>query len=424
MNSLKLNKNRDENYLTWVFTGYFYLLLFIGRIPSYQQPVIWIVGPVFVIIVMIAYLQNPFPLPKEILVYAAFWLWCLTGYLNAIDLGPYFRYFRLIFTILVLIICSEIVLIKTGAIQSVFKLFILIGLSYFFYDIISGQINTSEIGEEGWRYAGLISDSNWNAYMSFTALTGVAFFWNKSKKLSHRIIQITLFTVFISSVVLSASRGGFITTLVFLTVWLLLSNLDLFKKNKFVFIVIIIIMYPILIFLYDFLIVNTFLGERITHTVNTDAEITDEKRVQLYIFAFQVFLNNPVFGIGLSQFLVLTNYSAFTHSEYMELLSTTGIVGFSIMMYFYIIIFLKVWRLRKKVNSNVLLYRLNLFVALIIAFGVYGIFYTNFISIVTILQYSSIAGYANYLERKLKDYGKYVEFRRRSLSHSSNILSA
>ena len=427
MNSIELNRpttkvnflakpNNDKNLL-WIFIGYLYLLFFIGRFPAFQQAVIWVVGPVFVIFVMVSYLQKPFKLPNELSVYAIFMVWTLSGYLIAIDLNPFFRYLRLIFTILILIACSEIVLMKTGSIQSVFKLYVLIGLSYFIYDILTGEFS-SGVQEEGWRYGGLISDSNWNAFMAFTALTGVCFSWRNSKKLMHRIIMYTLLTIFISSTILSASRGGFITTLVFLIFWLIFSNMGLFKKHKLVFVLTILVLFPIIVFAYDFVMANTFLGERFAYTINSETEVTDEKRIQLYIYAFQIFTENPIWGIGLSQFLVLTDYTAFTHSDYMELLSTTGFVGFSIMMTFYIIVIMKVIKLKRKITSEILIYRLNLFLAIIIAILVFGFFYTNFISIMSMLQFSVIAGYVNYLENKLKDYNSYIEYRRMKEKHT------
>jgi len=51
-------------------------------------------------------------------------------------------------------------------------------------------------------------------------------------------------------------------------------------------------------------------------------------RTRLYVIAFKIFLQKPIFGVGYYGFSVVSNLHYYSHSTYMELLSCTGIVGF------------------------------------------------------------------------------------------------
>lgn len=55
------------------------------------------------------------------------------------------------------------------------------------------------------------------------------------------------------------------------------------------------------------------------------AQESDEGRMQLYVMAFDYFLDRPLFGIGFNQFV--TKHGNYTHSTYAEPLACSGLVG-------------------------------------------------------------------------------------------------
>ena len=88
----------------------------------------------------------------------------------------------------------------------------------------------------------------------------------------------------------------------------------------------------------------------------------------------------------------------------MELLSTTGLGGFSIMAIFYFIIWRRVQKLKKVITNKTILYRLNFSSAVIISLVIFGLFNVSFLDIIIMLQIAIIGGYSNYLNAKCKEY--------------------
>ena len=56
-------------------------------------------------------------------------------------------------------------------------------------------------------------------------------------------------------------------------------------------------------------------------------DVSDNSRIPLYKKAFQLFLENPIFGIGLDQFKNRNAFGVMSHSTYAEMLCDLGLVG-------------------------------------------------------------------------------------------------
>src|SRR5690606_19279128 len=110
------------------------------------------------------------------------------------------------------------------------------------------------------------------------------------------------------------------------------------------------------------------------------------------------------YGIGLSQFPLYSSHHAMAHSEYMELLATTGLIGLILMMYFYYILIKKNLSIRKVIKDPNILYRLNLSNAIIVSILIFGLFRANFLDILTMIQLAFIAGYTNYLAIRYRTF--------------------
>lgn len=392
-----LNKYKQNSsyYLAYLFVTYFLLLHFVGRFQPIQGIVIWGIGPIFVILVFMNYFQFPFRVPKEVIVFFAFWLWTYPGYLSVIDVQGYFRYFRLVFTILVLFLCIEIVLIRTGKIKLMYQTLVANGLLFFIYAIISGEY--APTSDDTARVQALVGNANGFAYIGITGLTGVLFLWNEYKDIKRRLWLVTFMVSFIIMIVLTASRSGFITMVILLAFWMIFCYYKSFAKHFVLYIIALLVFVPLLYYGYSYIMDETYLGQRLNQTTDGDETITDETRVQIYIEGFEMFKRSPFYGIGLSQFPLYSSRHAIAHSEYMELLATTGLIGLILMMYFYYILIKKNLSIRKVVKDPYTLYRINLSNAIIVSIFVFGLFRANFLDILTMVQLAFIAGYTNYL---------------------------
>ena len=117
-----------------------------------------------------------------------------------------------------------------------------------------------------------------------------------------------------------------------------------------------------------------------------------------------MFKESPFYGVGLSQFKERSVYNAYSHSLYMELLSTTGLGGFSIMAIFYYVIWRRVQKLKKVITNKTILYRLNFSSAVIISLVIFGFFNVSFLDIIIMLQFAIIGGYSNYLNVRCNEF--------------------
>ena len=89
---------------------------------------------------------------------------------------------------------------------------------------------------------------------------------------------------------------------------------------------------------------NTSMYNRMYGTKALQALDSDEGRRYLYERAWDHFLESPLLGIGLNNFLFL--HGSYTHSTYAEIVCGTGILGFLTYFYQYICISAKLFRRR------------------------------------------------------------------------------
>ena len=107
-------------------------------------------------------------------------------------------------------------------------------------------------------------------------------------------------------------------------------------------------------------------------------------RTNLYKEAWEVFIQNPIFGIGYKSFERLSNIDNYTHSTYMELLSCTGLVGFALFLYPCARAVFAAWNCRKLDRGRSFVILTNLAVS-----GLFGIIYYN-LFLMAVLYYEII----------------------------------
>lgn len=119
----------------------------------------------------------------------------------------------------------------------------------------------------------------------------------------------------------------------------------------------------------DFVINNTYLGERFGNIEESAESFVDTNnpflklvgdRAFFYVTGWEVFLNNALFGIGLTNFPTYTRTSLIIHTEYIVQLCECGIVGTSLFAMFYTSILAKVSRKRRlcpkeKANGTIMI---------------------------------------------------------------------
>ena len=157
---------------------------------------------------------------------------------------------------------------------------------------------------------------------------------------SKIIFLIFLITTLI--IILTQTRKAFGALVIFI-IFALLSKLKFTILNFFSFIVSLMIFYMAV----NYLIENTDLGKRFQEieTVGQKANTSDTEvlnflgdRAYFYVEGWELFVNSPITGIGLTNFIHKSQFSITIHSEYMVHLVENGIIGFVIFLIFIIIL--------------------------------------------------------------------------------------
>ena len=113
-----------------------------------------------------------------------------------------------------------------------------------------------------------------------------------------------------------------------------------------------------LLILLNIIFYNTSLGERILSTTEQAEEAKDLEtgipvldkfgdRGIFYYLGWQLFMKNPILGVGLNNYIIYTDQGQEQHSEYMIQLAELGIIGFLIFISFYISIFKNLLNIKK-----------------------------------------------------------------------------
>lgn len=172
---------------------------------------------------------------------------------------------------------------------------------------------------------------------------------------NNKVISINAFYLFLAFagtiITLSATRKAF-GAVVIIYAFYLFSQIKPTLSNVIKYLIIFIIIYIGI----DFIINNTFIGERFTKIEESSEMLSDTDnpflkmlgdRVFFYITGWDVFTNNPLCGIGLSNFGVYTKTNIVIHTEYIVQLCECGIVGTFLYVLFYSSIISNIFKYHK-----------------------------------------------------------------------------
>jgi O-antigen ligase len=112
-------------------------------------------------------------------------------------------------------------------------------------------------------------------------------------------------------------------------------------------------------------------------------------------------IHNFFFGVGLDDFRSLSPEGMYSHSNYIEIASTTGIVGFFIFFSIFVIVWRRLRRIEKTYKEPQCLYNIGLFKAAILTILLQSFATVNYSSKLTWIFLATVTGYSWSLERSL-----------------------
>lgn len=150
--------------------------------------------------------------------------------------------------------------------------------------------------------------------------------------------------VSILSVFMVATRKAFAGEIIILF-FFMLSNI---KKLNFKSLAKVTFVLVLFYFCISFILENSTLGERFSNISDAADEYNTSDsqflsflgdRAYFYISGWELFLESPWCGIGINNFMNVTDYPMPIHSEYMVQLTENGLIGFTIFLIFFLALF-------------------------------------------------------------------------------------
>lgn len=337
--------------------------------------------------------------PPEIIIYFVWIVWSLGGMKNIIDESLYFHQLKTIIQIGIMIfLVSTIIAMRRNI--SVVILAMAVGVTILSINsIYTGEFQIATEIDSSTRAGSLIGNSNEFAYCLLFLLFAMFYFWEKYPSLLWRTILSAIISFSFIFIVLSGSRKGFLSSLVFIFLWWLFTKgKELSKKPVSVCIILLILLGGIY-FITNFVMSDTLLGKRFE---SKEIERGSNTRIQMYKDGFNIIKNYPIFGIGLNNYRLLSSSGLYSHSDYIEVASNTGIGGFILYFSIYIVLWRRLNRIKRMTNDHRLLYIIGLLKAMILTILLFALGRPNITSKITWLFLACVIGYSWSIDQVFK----------------------
>jgi len=305
-----------------------------------NQIIIWIIIPgLFIIGIRNTNLNK---LPKDHVYYFLLILFFIICYPLVLDHGRFMWTFRkMIMSLMMLIIVLQ--LIKTE-IKATHLLFLSIFTGTLLLCIMSySQIGTTEVyvSDEGYMKSvtkiGEENSINTNALaiIAGNGILATLYLIHAYSKLKWFFLSFAFF--FIVIIIACGSKSGFINMAMSFALWYLLVQTSS-SKYKGINIIIFGILIYLLITYFSSLLEGTYLLERFNRVDSLNKYYENDSRGKLFQQGMELFIEYPIFGVGLGQ---VSNYmnAAYTHNDLAEILSNGGTIGTLLYFFFLIVIY-------------------------------------------------------------------------------------
>jgi len=392
------------------FFGWILLAFALGSITLTGSGQLRAIGLLLAASYTLYFLKNKLWLPPEMIIYFFWILWAgATGYLISIDKSAFLNIFKVSFQTTIMSFAIIGITAHRRSIGTNFLALLIGGILLFLSSITSGELSsvTSNPDNVLAGVTGMTENPNTFGFNLLLCSTALLYFWKNNTSLIKRIIIILLMCIFSYGIIISASRKAFLGFALLIFLWLFFCYRKEILRRLSLFIPILLALGG-LYFATDYMISNTYLGKRFQGKIGREMSFVERenKRITLYKDGLNILKQNPVFGVGLGNFKVYSTYGIESHSDFIEIITSTGIIGFSLYFFIYISLWRRLSRVQKQTEDPSILYNIRLFKIIILAILALGFGRPNFKDQITWVAISSIIGYTWSLEKKLLDLKK------------------
>lgn len=257
--------------------------------------------------------------------------------------------------------------------------FVFVGLFVCCLGLLGGLLLLGELAEvravRAYRVRSLAANPNFVGIICLYALMSVAWLWYRFRRsLSVRAILLASLPPIAYLLVLTGSRKAFLATLLFGVSWLLFTGVRLFAGRASSLV--------LAGLAVGVVILNVLPGSTLEARLNRAARNPDLEttRKRLYVAAIDLFVASPVTGVGLGNFITAAGMGLYAHSEYAEILATTGAVGGGLYFSIYVLMIRRLARVRRVSRDPHARYYVGLYSSIILTTLALGTGVPNFLS--------------------------------------------
>lgn len=370
-----------SNYLVHIYAVIFYFsLLVLARFDNFSS-LDNILLVITLIVFLFRYKPRIFLYPREFRFLLLLFLWSILGIFIVDSQEKFINFLQafLNFKLSFFLTYHFQKFIKTKFIVSLF----LIAIAFLYIDVkfinYESYVREVEIFSNT-RLSGLLDDANRYArIMTYgVILVSIHSALNKNKiKLYKFLIYPTLLLMFIDGVFLTSSRTGFFILLILICFYIF--KLIYIKGNSLIFkvlttLILVFVIPGVYLYFFNYISDNYSIINRLD-SFDTGSEI----RKNVLFSAFETFKNNILFGTGLGNLSLNSTSSLNAHNDFMEILATTGLIGFIIYLRFNFV-FIKKTILSKFRNDRTFIDKKTIIIIIIIYF-IYSFSTWHFLSL-------------------------------------------
>jgi len=363
------------------------------------------IGICLVLMFLFLYVSNGQRIPTELMLFAAYWIWAIfSGAFVAQDSDWFMRIVRTNVQAFFLIFTAAGLTILRRDVDVVLIPLIVSILMVAIYGFITGDFTLGEGAFSSERKASLFGNPNGLGIFSVLGSMGILYFWVQSRGLILKLFLGSLTVIFALAIIYSGSRKSFTVLLFFLLLWLWFCYRSYLTRNIFAtdFVLIFVVSLYLLV---DYVMQGTTMGIRLQASLsNPDVDTT---RNLMYIRAWELFKQFPITGVGLGNYTVHSGFATYSHSDYAEVLSTTGIVGFALYFPIYIVLWRGLNQAKTHFKDSLTQYRVGLFKAMILGILALSLGVIVSQSVLAWVLLATAVGYVHY---------------NKDLHHTENIL--
>jgi O-antigen ligase len=390
--------------LFFVFLVPFIILAISVAAMPYFNNLVKLIGVIAVIGFILASLQKGIVFPKEVICFCAYFALSIVGSLNARSLTVFWsRYFTLFqVAIMVLMISNNSINLKSA--RFLIYSFLTGMLIVAFSGYVTGDYKRA-IVEDTERLTGF--GLNANSFSMMLVLSNMLFlyFIKTTKSTLMKLVFVVIVLIFVGLIIASGSRTGFVSLAILIPIWFFFSfKKEILERPHFFFLALILVSI-LAVFIFK-RVQNTFLAERLLKSKEVVAAGggygSTGERMSLIEEGIELVKSHPLTGIGLNNFRFHSSSGLYSHNNYIEVFSGSGLI---IGMQYYLV-FLFLWlrtrRLGKIVTDRRAKETVNLIKTFILLVLISDLAAVTYFSKAYWILFSIFIGWTYHTEKSLK----------------------